>query len=105
MIQVVVFVPESHKEKVKQAMFDVGGGKIGNYDSCCFEYVGIGQFRPLPGSDPFAGKVNELEKGSEVKIEMTCEDHLFPEVVKAIRSSHPYETPAFYGIKTVGFEA
>lgn len=101
-MQVFVFVPESHKEQVKQAMFDVGGGKIGNYDSCSFEYQGTGQFRPLSGSNAYLGKVNQLERVPEVKIEMTCEEHLFPDIVKAIRSSHPYETPAFYGIKTVG---
>jgi hypothetical protein len=101
MMQVFVFVPETYKDKVKQAMFDVGGGKIGNYDSCCFEHQGTGQFRPVPGSNAFLGKINELEEVDEVKIEMTCEDHLFPEIVKAIRASHPYETPAFYGIKTV----
>jgi hypothetical protein len=105
MIQVVVFVPESHKQQVKQAMFDVGGGKIGNYDSCCFEYAGTGQFRALSGSQPFVGKLNEIETVAEIKIELTCEDHLYPAVVEAIRSSHPYETPAFYGIKTLGLEA
>ena len=92
MMQVIVFVPESHKEQVKQAMFNVGGGKIGNYDSCCFEYQGNGQFRPLPGSHAFLGKVNELEQVREVKIEMTCEDHVFPDIVTAIRASHPYES-------------
>lgn len=102
MIQFVVFVPSEHKEKVKAAMFAAGGGKIGNYDQCCFEYHGIGQFRPLDGSDPFLGETGIVEHVTEVKLELACEDSVFEAVVKAMKSAHPYETPAYYGIATVG---
>jgi hypothetical protein len=101
MIQVIVFVPETHKEKVKEAMFAAGGGKIGFYDHCSFEHSGLGQFRPLPGSKPFAGHLNEVEKVTEFRLEMSCEDHLFESVVAAMKSAHPYETPAYYGIKAL----
>jgi hypothetical protein len=101
MYQIIVFAPHDHKEKIKAAMFAAGAGKIGNYDQCCFEYQGIGQFRPLAGSSPFIGSQGEIEKASEVKIEMTCEDHLFAQVVAALKAAHPYETPAYYGIKVV----
>lgn len=99
MVQIIVFIPEAHKENVKTAMFAAGGGKIGNYDSCCFEHAGIGQFRPLEGSQPFSGKLNVVEKATEVKVEMVCEDHLFSQVITAMKAAHPYETPAYYGIK------
>ena len=102
MIQLTVFIPEDFKESVKMAMFGAGGGKIGSYDCCCFEDLGTGQFRPLPGSEAFLGKMGEIEKVSEYRIEMTCEDHLFENVVAAMKKAHPYETPAYYGIKTVG---
>lgn len=101
MIQIIVFIPESHKDAVKNAMFAAGGGKIGNYDSCCFEVTGQGQFRPLKGSQAFTGKIDEVETVSEVKLEMTCEDHLFEQVILAMKKTHPYETPAYYGIKTL----
>lgn len=101
MIQIVVFVPEEHKEVVKAAMFAAGGGKMGNYDSCCFEQAGTGQFRPLPGSEPFLGEVGGLEKVSEVRIEMACEDTAYPAVIQSMLQAHPYETPAYYGIKTL----
>ncbi|MBA2404196.1 MAG: NGG1p interacting factor NIF3 [Bdellovibrionales bacterium] len=101
MIQVIVFVPEEHKEKIKQAMFQAGGGKIGNYDSCCFEYAGLGQFRPLQGSQAFVGKVGVVEIVKEVKLEMVCEDQDFPQIIQAMKAAHPYETPAYYGIKTL----
>jgi len=98
MIQIIVFVPVEHKEKVKEAMFAAGAGKVGNYDQCSFEYQGVGQFRPLDGSSPFLGKTLQLEKAAEVKVEMICEDQLFEPVIKAMLEAHPYETPAYYGI-------
>lgn len=98
MIQIIVFVPLEHKEKVKEAMFQAGAGKIGNYDNCCFEYQGVGQFRPLEGSKPFIGNLNRVESVPEVKIEMICEDQYFEPVIKAMLNAHPYQTPAYYGI-------
>ena len=102
MFQVIVFIPETHKEKVKAAMFSAGAGKWGNYDSCCFEQDGIGQFRPLKKSRPFLGSEGEIESVREVRIEMICEEVHYPHVIEALKSSHPYETPAYYAIKTVG---
>jgi hypothetical protein len=102
MIQIIVFVPETHTEKIKEAMFKAGGGRIGDYDSCCFEHPGIGQFKPLKDSHAFLGKIGEVEKVKEVKIEMACEDKLFDEIIRAMKAVHPYETPAYYGIKTLG---
>ncbi len=103
MFQIVVFVPLSHKEAVKSAMFNAGGGKIGEYDSCCFEQKGLGQFRPLAGSRAYLGEINQLEMVEEVRIEMSCQDHLYPEVIARMKEAHPYETPAYYGIKTLGY--
>jgi hypothetical protein len=102
MLQVIVFVPETHKEKVKTAMFLAGAGKWGNYDSCCFEHAGVGQFRPLEGSRPFIGSKGEVELVSEVKLEMICDEENYSNVIKAMKLAHPYETPAYYGIKAVG---
>ena len=101
MYKIVVFIPETHSEKVKNAMFDNGAGKIGDYDSCSFETRGTGQFRPLPGSNPYIGKENLVEKVEEVKVEMVCPPDCIKEVVEAMKNSHPYEMPAYDIIKLV----
>src|SRR5262245_19021847 len=93
MIQIFVFVPETHVEELKNSMFDAGCGKIGNYDHCCFMHSGLGQFRPLKGSQAYLGKVGEVETVNELKIEMTCEDTLFEKIILAMKQAHPYETP------------
>jgi len=51
-----VYVPLTHAEELKTALFDAGAGRIGNYDCCCWQSVGTGQFRPLAGSNAFTAK-------------------------------------------------
>ena len=90
-----VYVPESHAEAVKNAMFAAGAGTIGNYDCCCFQTVGRGQFRPLDGSSPFLGSNGRVEHVTEWKLEMIFPEEKLREVIAALRRVHPYETPAF----------
>ena len=102
MIHFAFYVPKTHLEEVKKAVFEAGAGRIGNYDCCSFEIEGLGQFRALPGSQPFLGKQGLVEQVVEVKVEMVCEDEKLPDIIQALKTSHPYETPAYYAIKTVG---
>jgi len=90
-----VYVPASHLEEVKAAMFDAGAGTIGRYDRCCFAVSGCGQFRPLPGADPFIGSEGKTEQVPEWKIELICPEEKLRAVINAMRRAHPYETPAF----------
>ncbi len=71
---------------------------MGDYDCCAWQTDGLGQFRPLEGSNPFLGKANQTESVREVKLEMVCAQELWPKVVQALKNAHPYETPAFFGI-------
>jgi hypothetical protein len=103
MIHLAFYVPESHAEHVKSALFAAGAGRIGNYECCSFESGGTGQYRPLEGSQPFLGESGRLEKVNELKVEMVCEEQHLEKVIAALRHSHPYETPAFYAIKTLDF--
>ncbi|AOS97440.1 Putative GTP cyclohydrolase 1 type 2 [Microbulbifer aggregans] len=95
MYKLCVYIPESHLEEVKQALFGTGAGRIGDYDSCCFQVPGTGQFRPLEGSQPFIGQTGEVERVSEYRVEMVCADHLVDAALAAMREAHPYEEPAF----------
>lgn len=96
MYKISFYVPQSHLEKVKDNMFAAGAGKIGLYNSCAWQVLGEGQFMPLPGSQAFIGQPLQLEKVSEYKVEMICEDHYIDAVIKALKSAHPYEQPAYF---------
>lgn len=95
MFKLAFFVPDTHVEAVKNAVFAAGGGRIGAYDSCSWQALGQGQFRPLDGSQPFLGQSGRVEKVEEWKVEMVVADSLIEPVVQALRLAHPYETPAF----------
>ncbi|WP_101759345.1 YqfO family protein [Oceanicoccus sp. KOV_DT_Chl] len=95
MYKLCFFVPPSHLEAVKQAVFTTGAGCIGNYDQCCWQVLGQGQFRALSGSDPFIGELGQLEQVDEYRVELVCDDHLIGQAVSALKSAHPYEEPAY----------
>lgn len=94
-VKLEFYVPESHSSQVKTAVFAAGAGKIGNYDCCCWETSGTGQFRPCKNSNPFIGTEGEIEKVQEIKVELICEKKIISQVVEALKSAHPYETPAY----------
>ena len=95
MLSLIVYIPESHLEEVKNAMFQAGAGKMGNYDSCAWQAKGEGQFRPLENSNPYLGTQGTIEKVPEWKVELVCEDALIHQVIAAMKAAHPYETPAY----------
>ena len=101
MYQLIFFVPESHTEIVKAAVFGAGAGKFRNYDNCSWQTKGTGQFRPLAGSDAFLGSEGKLEKVDEHRVEMLCTDENLKAVIAALKQAHPYEEPAYYAVKTV----
>ncbi|WP_413792455.1 MULTISPECIES: NGG1p interacting factor NIF3 [unclassified Pseudomonas] len=95
MYKLCFFVPASHVDEVKNAVFAGGGGRIGDYDHCAWQVLGLGQFRPLDGSQPFIGEAGQVEQVEEWKVELVVADELIGAVVQALKQSHPYETPAY----------
>jgi len=99
MYQIIFYVPTTHLEPVKNAMFEAGAGKFDNYTHCAWQVLGEGQFMPLNGSDPFIGNTNEVERVPEYKVEMFCPKNVLTAVIEALKSEHPYEVPAYHVIK------
>ncbi len=97
MYQIFFYVPETHLDAVKNAVFVAGGGRIGDYDGCAWQVRGEGQFRPLAGAQPFVGQVGEFEKVVEYRVELVVADEHIHAVVAAMKSAHPYEEVA-YGV-------
>ena len=95
MYKLCFFIPETHVEQVKQALFDKGAGRIGLYDHCSWQILGVGQFRPLEGSQPFLGTTHKIERVAEYKVEMVCENSVIADVVKELVKTHPYQEPAY----------
>ena len=95
MYKLTVFIPEEALEKVKAALFAAGAGTIGNYEQCCWQVKGEGQFMPMAGSNPHLGSQDKLEKVAEWRVEMVVKTSMIAEVIEALKQAHPYETPAY----------
>lgn len=95
MYKLCFFVPETHLEQTKLALFAAGAGRIGNYEHCAWQCRGQGQFRPLKGSNPYLGEKDQLETVVEYKVELVCDDELVRDALQALKTAHPYEEPAY----------
>lgn len=103
MYKLIVYVPDDYLEPVKGAMFNAGAGRIGQYEHCCWQVKGLGQFKPMVGSQPFIGEQDALETVEEYKLELVCEVSIIKDVVAALKNAHPYEEPAYQVLEVLDF--
>ena len=91
--KLAVHVPVESADKVREAIGNAGGGKIGNYAFCSFSVKGVGRFLPQEGANPTIGAVGKLEEVEEERIEVTVDAAALKDVIAAIKATHPYEEP------------
>ena len=94
-----VYIPNLHLEKVKKAIFEAGAGKLGDYENCCWQTEGIGQFKPLKNSNPNMGNKYEINKIPETKVEFLCQEDKLLDIIQKMKKNHPYEEVAYHIIK------
>ena len=95
LLKLVIFIPESHFEKVSNAIFEAGAGVTGNYDKCGFSLSGTGSFRGNENSNPFAGEKGKIHLENEIRFETILFSHLRDKVTRALLEAHPYEEVAY----------
>jgi dinuclear metal center YbgI/SA1388 family protein len=93
--KLVTYTIPKNVEKVRNALFDAGAGKIGNYEDCSFNSQGIGTYMGNENSNPEVGERFEFVEAQEIKIEVTFEKHLQSKILKALFSNHVYEEVAY----------
>ncbi len=93
--KLITFCPESYADAVRQALFDAGAGKIGEYDMCSFNTNGMGTFRGSENSSPFAGTPSKYHVENEQKIETIFPFYKQRQILSALLKSHPYEEVAY----------
>ena len=92
--QLVVYCPVAHAKKLKEALFDVGAGNIGDYKECSFSSLGTGSFTPIEGADPFIGDINTIHFEKEERIEVVYSKDKETAILAAMHRTHPYEEVA-----------
>ena len=89
------FLPVDNAEQVRNAIFEAGGGHIGNYSECSFDAEGTGTFKPGAGTDPYVGMIGKLHREKEIKMEVVFPSFLENRIVMAMKAAHPYEEVAY----------
>ena len=97
------FVPVEDKERVKNALFEIGAGRYDNYEYCSFETLGTGQFKPIDSANPSIGTLGKIERVEEYKVEMICSAELIKKAVETLKRVHPYEEVAYEVLKMESF--
>ncbi|WZY00994.1 Nif3-like dinuclear metal center hexameric protein [Bacillus sp. FSL W7-1360] len=95
MQKLVVFVPMSHIEEVREALGQAGAGHIGEYSHCAFQTEGTGTFRPSVGANPYIGSAGKQEFVEEIRLETIVTKKQCKAVLTALKRTHPYEEPAY----------
>lgn len=93
--KLVTFVPPGEIEKVAQALFDAGAGRIGNYSNCSFRSPGEGTFLGDQSTRPAVGEKGKFQKTPEIRLETILPVQQLAAALAALYRTHPYEEPAF----------
>ena len=90
-----MFVPPEALDDVRDALFDAGAGRIGDYTRCSWYTEGTGTFLGGESTDPAIGKPGREERVRELRLETVYPEERHDDVIAALRRAHPYEEPAF----------
>ena len=93
--KLVFFVPLAYTDIVRTAIFEAGGGHIGNYSHASFNTNGIGTFKGNDFTNAFVGKKNEIHYEDETKIEVIYQAQIESKIIAALLKNHPYEEVAY----------
>jgi hypothetical protein len=93
--KLVWFVPEEALEATRSAVFDAGGGRIGDYERCSWYAAGTGTFYGDERTDPAIGEREREEHVAELRVETVVPAERLDAAVAALRLAHPYEEPAY----------
>ena len=94
-VKLVWFVPEEALDATRVAVFDAGGGRIGDYTHCSWYTAGTGTFFGGEDASPVSGESGREERVAELRVETVVPEGRIRDVIVALRLAHPYEEPAY----------
>jgi dinuclear metal center YbgI/SA1388 family protein len=89
------YVPTTHLAQLRDALFEAGGGNIGNYVDCSFTTPGEGSFMAKDNASPFVGEIGKRHYEPEQKLEVVFEGFKEKALLNALIKNHPYEQVAY----------
>lgn len=90
-VKLEIYLPFEFIEPIVAALSEMGACVVGAYDHVSsYSPVG-GTWRPLSGSRPVVGEVDQLSRGTEYKLELRCPLDRAKAAIEEIKRVHPYE--------------
>jgi dinuclear metal center YbgI/SA1388 family protein len=93
--KLVTYVPNSHADEVRNALFEAGAGNIGNYSETSFNSQGTGTFKGNENTNPYVGEPGSRHLENETRIETIYPATLESKILMALVLAHPYEEVAY----------
>ena len=94
--KLVTFIPKENANQVTSALYEAGAGQVGDYKNCSFQLEGTGTFMPTASTKPHIGEHEKQTYVEETRVELIFPGHLKNQILKALKTSHPYEEVAYY---------
>ena len=94
-VKLVWFVPKDALDTTRDAVFEAGGGRIGDYTRCSWYAAGTGTFLGAEGTSPTLGESGREERVAELRVETVVPEGRIRDAIVALRLAHPYEEPAY----------
>ena len=94
-VKLVWFVPADALEATRDAVFEAGGGRIGEYTRCSWYTAGTGTFVGGEGTAPAVGESGQEEHVPELRVETVVPEGRIRDAIVALTLAHPYEEPAY----------
>lgn len=95
-VKLEIYIPEEFLETLLCKLSELGACRIGRYSYCSSYSKITGTWRPEEGSDPYEGKIGEISRGEEYKLEVRCPYDLVRQAIRIVREHHPYEEPVIH---------
>jgi len=89
------YVLKNEAEALRNALFSMGAGSIGNYSNCSFNVEGYGTYKGNENSNPTKGKKGETHIENETKITVTYAKHQESQILQTLFKTHSYEEVAY----------
>ncbi len=77
-------MPREALDAVRNALFEAGAGRIGDYEHCSWYTQGTGTFRGGEGTNPTLGEAGREERVAELRLETVFPEERQEEVSRTV---------------------
>jgi len=93
--QLVTYAMPADADSIRNALFEIGAGALGEYSECSFSVSGSGTFKGSGNSNPVVGEKGIRTCQIEERIEILFPAFMESKVISVLKSSHSYEEVAY----------